>query len=237
MAIFFGGGGMRMAFAEAMQHSYDYYLWLNDDTILESNALNHLMETYQLLSKRGYQDSIVVGSVKDPKTGKYTYGGRIRSKRRFSNTFEAIEPDEEPKECDTMQGNVVLIPNAVVEKVGNLDIAFTHQRGDLDYGLRAHKLGCSIWVAPGYLGTCSQNNVSGSWVDTSLPIHKRLQKVFHVKGFPIREWTIYTKRHSGPFWFIYWTFPYIRAVIGYRNLSASPTFCEDGEQETSNSHF
>jgi GT2 family glycosyltransferase len=230
-------GAMRLAFSEALKDGYDYYLWLNDDTLLEPDALSNLHNTHQLLTKRGYPNSIVVGSVKDPATGKYTYGGRVRSKDRFSRTFEAVEPEQKPKECDTMHGNVVLIPHTVVEKVGNLDESFTHQRGDLDYGLRARKLGCSIWVAPGYLGTCSQNSVRGSWVDTSLPIHKRLQKVFQVKGFPIREWTIYTKRHSGPFWFIYWTFPYLRAVIGYRNLSVSPTFCEDVEQETSNSHL
>ena len=230
-------GGMHLAFAEAMKHGYDYYLWLNDDTILEPNAFTYLLETHQLLSKRGYTDSIVVGSVKDPVTGEYTYGGRVRSTRKFSHTFEAVKPSQESQECDTMQGNITLIPNLVAEKVGNLDTAFTHQRGDLDYGLRARKLGCSIWVAPGYLGTCSQNSVRGSWVDTSLPIHKRLQKAFQVKGFPIKEWTIFTKRHSGPFWFIYWTFPYLRAVIGYRNLSASPTFCDDVEQETSNSHL
>lgn len=229
-------GGMRLAFSEALKDGYDYYLWLNDDTLLEPDALSNLLNTHQLLIKRGYPNSIVVGSMKNPVTGKYSYGGRVRSKGRFSHTFENVEPEREPKECDTMQGNVVLIPHVVAEKVGNLDTAFTHQRGDLDYGLRAGKLGCSIWVAPGYLGTCSQNNVHGSWVDTSLPIHKRLQKVFQVKGFPIREWTTFTKRHSGPFWFIYWTFPYLRAVIGYRTLSASPTFCEDVEQENSNSH-
>ena len=230
-------GGMRLAFAEALKVNYEYYLWLNDDTLLEPDALPNLLNAHQLLTQRGYQNSIVVGSVKDPVTGKYTYGGRVRSKRRFSHTFENVEPAKEPKECETMQGNIVLIPHVVAEKVGNLDIAFTHQRGDLDYGLRARKLGCSIWVAPEYLGTCPQNSVRGSWVDTNLPIHKRWQKVFQVKGFPLREWTIFTKRHSGPFWFIYWTFPYIRAVIGYRNLSVSPTFCDDVEQEASNSHF
>lgn len=230
-------GGMRLAFSEALKDGYEYYLWLNDDTILEPDALSSLLETHEFLKKRDYLNSIVVGSVKDPVTGKYTYGGRVRSKRRFSHTFEAVEPSKEPKECDTMQGNIVLIPHAVAKKVGNLDTAFTHQRGDLDYGLRARKLGCSIWVAPEYLGTCSQNSVRGSWADTSLPIHKRLQKAFQVKGFPIREWTIFTKRHSGFFWFIYWTFPYLRAVIGYRNLSASPTFCEDVKQETFNSRF
>lgn len=123
-----------------------------------------------------------------------------------------------------MQGNIVLIPRSVVEIVGNLEPAFTHQRGDLDYGLRAKKLGCSIFVAPGYLGTCQQNSVDGSWLDMNLSWYQRFKKVLQIKAFPPKEWAIFTKRHSGKFWFFYWTFPYIRALIGYKNLNYSPTF-------------
>ena len=217
-------GGMHLAFAEAMKHDYEYYLWLNDDTILESDALEILLNTQLKLTSQGHNKSIIVGSVKDPESGKYSYGGRIRSRRKFSHTFEAVEPTDEPQECDTMQGNIVLIPRSVVEIVGNLEPAFTHQRGDLDYGLRARKLGCSIFVAPGYLGTCPQNLAIGSWVDMNLSPYQRLKKALQIKAFPAKEWAIFTRRHSGRFWFIYWTFPYIRALIGYKSLNYSPTF-------------
>ncbi|MEM7591334.1 MAG: glycosyltransferase family 2 protein [Cyanobacteria bacterium P01_A01_bin.83] len=222
-------GGMRLAFAEAIKHGYEHYLWLNDDTILEPNALDVLLNTHSLLVNQTQANSIVVGTVKSPVTNKYTYGGRVRSKKKFSHTFELVEPQETPQECDTMQGNIVLIPSSVAERVGNLEAAFTHQRGDLDYGLRAKKLGCSIFVAPGYLGYGTQNSVSGSWVDMNLSVYQRLKKALQIKAFPPKEWTIFTRRHSGYFWFIYWTFPYIRAVIGYRNLSASPSFHEKVE--------
>lgn len=208
-------GGMYLAFAEAMKYNYEYYLWLNDDTILEPNALQTLIETHSLLTKQGKDRSIIVGSSKDPITGNYSYGGRVRSQRKFSRTFEPVEPTQEPQECDTMHGNIVLIPRSVVEIVGNLESAFTHQRGDLDYGLRAKKLGCSIFVAPNYVGTCQPNSVSGSWIDMKLSLYQRLKKALQIKAFPPREWAIFTKRHSGKFWFIYWTFPYIRAAIGY----------------------
>ncbi|MGD1871905.1 MAG: glycosyltransferase family 2 protein [Mastigocoleus sp.] len=224
-------GGMRLAFAEALQNNHDYYLWLNDDSILEPDALSRLLETHRFLSQRDRSDSIIVGSVKDPKTGNHTYGGRVRSRRRFSHTFEAVIPQSEPIECDTMQGNIVLIPSSVAQKVGNVDESFVHTMGDLDYGLRAKAVNCSIWVAPSYLGNCSQNGVTGSWADKSLPVYKRLQKAFQVKNFPLKAWTTFTVRHSGPFWFIFWTFPYLRALIGYRNLSASPTFTSDSNPQ------
>ncbi|MCM0592911.1 MAG: glycosyltransferase family 2 protein [Gloeotrichia echinulata DEX184] len=220
-------GGMRLAFAEAMQRGYEYYLWLNDDTLIESDVIERLLAIHQDLSEHDHSNSIVVGSTKDPNTEKPTYGGAVRSKRWYSNKFEFLEPSEFLQECDTMYGNCVLIPDSVTKKVGNLDGAFIHSLGDLDYGLRARKLGCSIWIAPGYVGICSKNSIRNSWADTDLPLSERLKKVLHVKGFPLKPWTVFCSRHSGLFWFIYWFLPYIRAMIGYRDLATSPTFAED----------
>ena len=226
-------GGMRLAFSEALKDGYDYYLWLNDDTILAPNALPNLLNTHQCLAKGGHPNSVIVGSVRDPLTGQLTYGARVRSSRRWDRKLEPVEPGLEPIECDTMQGNCVLIPHSVAEKVGNIDAKFLHTLGDLDYGLRACQLGCSVWVAPGYVGTCSKNSVQGSWADPHLTPFNRLKKAFDIKGFPIRAWTAFLKRHSGPFWYIHWLRPYLRAVIGYRNLSTSSTFCEEIQQENS----
>lgn len=220
-------GGMRLAFAEAMQKGYEYYLWLNDDTLIESDVIERLLAIHRDLSERDRSNSIVVGSTKDPQTGKPTYGGSVKSKRWYSNKFEFLEPSGVLQECDTMYGNCVLIPDSVAKKAGNLDAAFIHSLGDLDYGLRARKLGCSIWVAPGYVGICSKNSIRNSWADSDLPLSERLKKVVQVKGFPLKPWTIFCQRHSGLFWFIYWFLPYIRAIIGYRNLETSPTFTEE----------
>jgi GT2 family glycosyltransferase len=41
----FWNGGMRIAFSEAMKDEPDYYLWLNDDTVLAPEALNTLLTT------------------------------------------------------------------------------------------------------------------------------------------------------------------------------------------------
>jgi GT2 family glycosyltransferase len=220
-------GGMRLAFAEAMQNGYKYYLWLNDDTLIEPKVIERLLAIHRDLSEHDHSNSIVIGSTKDPRTGKPTYGGSVRSKRWYSNKFEFLEPSGVLQECDTMYGNCVLIPDSVARKVGNLDAAFIHSLGDLDYGLRARKLGCSIWVAPGYVGICTKNSIRNSWADSDLPLSERLKKVVQIKGFPLKPWTIFCSRHSGLFWFIYWFLPYIRAIIGYKNLANSPTFTED----------
>jgi GT2 family glycosyltransferase len=225
----FWGGGMRLAFSEALKEVYEYYLWLNDDTLIDPQAINYLLNIHKDLTKRGYPNSIVVGSTQDPVTGKPTYGGAVRTKHWYSNKFEFLRPSQELQECDTMHGNCVLIPHSVAEKVGNIDVAFTHQRGDIDYGLRARKLGCSIWAAPGYVGVCSKNSIRGSWADTKLSLSERFQKVVGPKGFPFQEWTIFTKRHSGSFWFFYWLLPYVRAIIGYNDSRISSSFQEENK--------
>lgn len=224
-------GGMRLAFAEAIKNSYNYYLWLNDDTFLETDTLDKLLKIQLYLSEQNCENSIVVGTTQDPITGKPTYGGAIKSKKWYSNKFEFLQPTQFIQQCDAMFGNCVLIPHNVVAKVGNIDPAFIHSLGDLDYALRARKLGCSIWIAPGMVGTCSKNSIRNSWADTNLPLQQRLQKVLQIKGFPLKPWTTFCSRHSGPFWLIYWLLPYIRAIIGYKNLTASPTFAEEMTQQ------
>ncbi|AFY32530.1 glycosyltransferase family 2 protein [Calothrix sp. PCC 7507] len=226
-------GGMHLAFSEALKRNYDYYLWLNDDTILDANALSKLQTTHHQLVEKGYPNSIIVGSTRDAISGKPTYGGAVKSKIWYSNKYEFVQPSQELQECDTMYGNCVLIPNSVAEKVGNLDPAFIHTLGDLDYGLRARQLDCSVWIAPGYVGTCSKNSVRGSWVDTKLSVHERLNKILQIKGYPIRAWTVFVRRHSGNFWFLYWILPYLRAIIGYKNLNESPAFTEETQQQNS----
>jgi hypothetical protein len=69
--------------------------------------------------------------------------------------------------------------------------------------------------------------VTGSWIDPQLSIFQRLKNVVQVKNFPISPWTAFTKRHSGFFWFFFWCLPYIRAIIGYKDLDVSPSFAAD----------
>lgn len=223
----FWGGGMRRAFAEAMKHGYDYYLWLNDDTLLDEQAIDELLNIHHDLSERGHPDSIVVGSTRDSATGQPTYGGAVQSKLWYTKRFEFVEPGKTCQQCDSFFGNCVLIPSSVVDKVGNIDDAFIHTMGDIDYGLRARKLGCSVWSAPGFIGTCSRNSIAGSWADTQLSLSERLKKTLQPKAFPLKAWTVFCKRHSGVFWFVYWPLPYLRSVVGYRNLKKSPSFQQE----------
>lgn len=216
----FWNGGMRQAFAEALQSDYDYYLWVNDDTVLYPDALGKLLATYQRLKQQGEHRAIISGSTCDPNTGALTYGGVVRRSRWRPLKFDLVEPSERVQRCDTINGNCVLIPREVAQVVGNLDSAFSHYIGDWDYGLRARQEGCTVWVAPGYVGTCSSNDQPGKEANRSVSPSKQLQQMSQPKGLSVQkeilyslgEWKVFAQRHGGLLWPIYWLIPYRRLL-------------------------
>lgn len=205
--------GMRIAFRSAMDSRYDFYLWVNDDTRLDPDAISRLLSTYHNIAATHSSDSIVVGSIRDPETGELTYGGNLRAPGLHPLKFHRAPVSGTPTEVDTMNGNCVLIPDSVARLVGNIDPAFAHSFGDFDYGLRARRLGCAVWVAPGTLGVCSQNDAEGTWRDPQLPLSLRLRKMRGPKGIPFAEWKVFTRRHGGVLWPVFWASPYIKLFV------------------------
>ena len=55
----FWAGGMRLALGEALKGDYDYYVWLNDDTMLDPNAFKTLLGIHRDLSDRGYDEAML----------------------------------------------------------------------------------------------------------------------------------------------------------------------------------
>lgn len=215
----FWNGGMRLAFAEALKHNHDYFLWLNDDTHLYSNAISTLLNTAAELLSQGKTKFIVTGTTQDTESGVANYGGVRQIHRWHPFHFQIVEPSPTLQSCDTMNGNCVLIPKAVAERVGNLDAAFSHYAGDYDYGFRARKRGCTIWVAPEYVGRCT-SNPSHQRYSANMEMSERWKRVGQPKGLalsdttlhPFKEWTVFSMRHGGLFWFIYWLLPYRRLI-------------------------
>ena len=120
-----------------------------------------------------------------------------------------------------MKGNAVLLPMSVALEIGGLDAHFRHGMADFDYGLRATKAQIPVWLASGWVGTCAQNPVAGSFKDRSIPI--RARALLSQKGIPPREWLRLTYRHAGAGWPLYFASPYFRFASGVLlQWSASP---------------
>lgn len=209
----FWNGGMRLGMTEAMKFDPDFVLWLNDDTELEEGTLERLKAAYGAAAIRSDQ-VIIVGSIRDPLlANSVSYGGLYRAKPLQRTKWERLPVSAHVQECETMNGNCVLIPRAVLQTVGNLSQSFTHSMGDLDYGLRARALGVLIIVAPGTAGVCSRNSARGTFEDSAAPLAARWKHLVSIKGLPPGEWAIFTRRHAGQFWSIYWAWPYVRVLL------------------------
>jgi GT2 family glycosyltransferase/glycosyltransferase involved in cell wall biosynthesis len=213
----FWGGGMRLAFTRAVPTRPDYLLWLNDDVVLEPDALKRLLATYAALCAGRKPLSVVAGSTRDPQTGATTYGGVRRTSLMRRMAFAQVAPTDTPQSCDTMNGNVVLVPRSVYSVVGNIDATFTHAMGDLDYGLRARSAGCQVFLAPGYVGTCSVNPIADTFRDATLSRRERLGRAASPKELPFAEWATLCRRHGGPLWPVLALSPYVRMLAGRRS--------------------
>jgi len=220
----FWAGGMRRAMASAMVLDPDYYLWLNDDTMLDPNALIDLLEVaHEKAIEHPEQPAVVSGAVRDPHSGACTYGG-IESKSRWYPWYVNVEPTTAVRRIDTFNGNCVLIPREVVRRIGNIDAAYVHALGDWDYGLRARKAGCGNWLAAGTLGTCEGNDAVRQPLQ-SPSLRRQLKDATGPKRNPVGPWWTFTSRHCGPFWLSHFARPYasaaLRALAAKRGVSGA----------------
>jgi GT2 family glycosyltransferase len=209
----FWSGGMQKAWNHIAQRGgTDFVLWLNNDTVLERNAIAVLMATHDQVSEH-HKPAIVVGSACHPETGKLTYGGLTKASRWRPLAFAQIQPSQEAINCATMCGNCVLVPWRAFVDLGGIDGNFIHSMGDLDFGLRAVAGGYRIWVAPGFLSQCINDNVvSGTWLDPELPLSTRLMKLRGPKGLPSKAWSTFARRHARIIWPFYSAMPYVKVL-------------------------
>lgn len=206
----FWNGGMRVAFAHAYSTDPDLYLWLNDDVVLDDDVVSTLLATHHHLLERRPVACIVAGSTRDPDSGETTYGGVVRPSRTRPLHYQVVEPGGEPRRVETMNGNCVLVPREVAAAIGTLAEVYTHGMGDFDYGHRAQRAGCEVWIAPRTIGTCSRNPPPGP--EISLEEHRR-RVTSPTGGLPPREWATFARRWAGPLWPLYAISPYIRRFV------------------------
>lgn len=196
-------GGMRLAWKHALTEDPDYYMMVNDDTLLNSDALETLLKMVPDPDTR----VIAVAAICDPVNGEATYGGQLHS-------AGLIVPNGVMHACDTLNGNAVLVPRAVYHSIGMLHDAYSHAMGDLDYGNLARKNGILIYQSPHFLGTCPRNSNHNTWMDRSLSRSERFKRLLGKKGLPFNEWLIFNRRNAGSTWPWKTVSPYIRVMLG-----------------------
>lgn len=182
----FWSRGMYVAWKEAIKGNYDFYLWLNDDIELYPTFFDELMDCNNL----SRHHCIIVGLIKDIVTGNIIYGGTDKHGR-------LIQESNMPQPIINMNGNVVLVPRSVVDKIGIIDPVYWHDIGDVDYGLMAIKARIPVLstrkaVANGYSNGkfCRVRK----WGTT---LKKRFQKLYSPLGSHPKISFYFFKKHKG----------------------------------------
>lgn len=161
----FWNRGMYTAWtAAAKNKDYDFYLWLNDDTMIKNQGINQIIQC----SNTKHNQAIITGlisSIRDKKIT--TFGGRKNGIK--------VEKNGTMQSVDIMHGNMVLIPRYVFKIVGFNDPYYNHAYGDHDYSLTAHKRGIQIFTTNDFVGECEIDNKLPKSFDPSITLSKRLQ--------------------------------------------------------------
>jgi GT2 family glycosyltransferase len=198
--------GMRLAWETAAKNKeYDFYLWLNDDTQMDSFALSELLSCFYETRELESNESIIVGSCRnDLVSDNFSYGGRIND--------TPVIPNGSIQKCNYINGNLVLVPKAIFETIGNLSPHFTHAVGDNDYGLRALRAGFYCCTTRKYVATCRTNGLA-DWCNPQIPIIKRFENLYSPKGLNIREYIAFLKMHKKDRWLISTVKVYMKALF------------------------
>lgn len=200
-------GGMALAWSRAADTTADAFLWLNDDVVLLPGAL----ATLRRIAVE-HPDAVVVGSCRDPDSGKRTYGG-LRRLGLHPGKIYPVEPGVSTTSCDTFEGNIVWVPESTFVRIGPL-ARYRHAMGDIDYGYRVSEYGIPLLLAPGFLGECKSNSRRGTWEDRSLKVGERLKKLRSVKGLPAHDWWQFCRRNGGLGAPLYFVTPILRILSG-----------------------
>jgi GT2 family glycosyltransferase len=182
----FWNRGMHLAWSESARNDYDFYLWLNDDTILKNLAFDTLLKDSALFKN----EAIICGVCESAKTGEITYGGYRKVNHKI------ILPSGKPQVCSYFNGNIVLIPRTAYAILGNLDPVFHHSLGDYDYGLRADEQGIKAYITSESIGYCEKNELP-VWCNPNYSFLKRLNYFYSPLGAVPFQHFIFAKRHYG----------------------------------------
>jgi GT2 family glycosyltransferase len=189
----FWAGGMRNSWTQALTANADFYLLLNDDTLLAGNAISELLKYSAAGNDNSRTAAICIGSTVDQSTGEISYGGKkLRSKTRIHS--DVVYSNTEYLDCDLGNANIMLVPGEIVKKIGILSNSFTHSLADYDYTLRAKKAGFKVLVVPGILGHCVDDH-GNNWKSANVSLKERIRYLKSPKGLAYSEYLGFIREH------------------------------------------
>ena len=191
-------GGMAMAHRAARETNPDIILWMNDDVILDADALELGLATYDQLTQEHGRAPIVVGPMRGH-NGRITYSG-IEREGTGGFDFHMVVPDgTHPAPAQSICGNFVLVPPAAMEEVDPFDGTWIHRWMDFDFGFRCAEHGYPIYTTPRAIGRCDLSRPA--WRNPDATIAQGLKSLWRQRNSRMLTSAVrFYSRHAGPHW-------------------------------------
>ncbi len=180
-------GGNNVGIKYALEKNADYVFILNSDTKMTPNVLEELVGVMQGDARIGITGAKNLYMQNPAFTwGKYgvlNWGPMlVRTHGRFVLDY----PEASPKEVDWVIGNGCMMSRAALEKVGLFDEDFFQVNEDVDWCVRARKMGYRVV----YVDTAAIHHKGASSADLSKPI------VFSYGYFLGRNAILFARKHA-----------------------------------------
>lgn len=189
----FWAEGMREAWKLSEAYGiFDYYLLLNDDTTLYSNAIDELIKADKFSIEADGRSGIYVGSTCDPDTKEHTYGG-IKLNKWGKRAGVKLVPNGTYQRGELTNANILMVSKAVYQELGGFTDEYTHGIADFDYSLSAVKAGFPVWILPHYCGEC-KNDHGHSWLPQNSSLKQRIKYLYSPKGLAYKQQIHYIRK-------------------------------------------
>jgi len=196
-------GGNNVGIEYGLKQGFDYFLILNNDTIVDENIVEGFLEVFNSHPNAG-----VVGAkvylMDDPERFDHLGGNWNSKTNRFDMVAHHILDDhksfESPRELDYVVGAAIMIDRTVIEKIGPLDARFFLYVDETDFCYRAKNAGFSVISAPNakiwhkvsasFFGGKPHSNYFATrnrllWIENNLPRFQSYKKRAYLLGFGI----------------------------------------------------
>jgi GT2 family glycosyltransferase len=190
----FWAGAMRFAWESVKAESTDYYLLLNDDTLLYRGALNEMLYCSYIYEEKTGSSAVVIGSIQDPESKKVSYGGYQVRSRYQEKEKRVLSIDGEPQLCGYGNANALLVPRYVTDTLGFFDPYFTHKLADFDFTLVISKSGIPLVSTRIFIGSCV-NDHGANWLGPNYSLKQRLQYLYSNKHLAYYEYLYFIRKH------------------------------------------
>jgi hypothetical protein len=182
-------GGNNVGIRHALSRPTDYVFILNSDTKMTPGVLDELVRVMQSDLR------IAIAGAKNlymenpeftwGKYGVLSWGPMlVRTHGRFTRDYA----EDSPQDVDWVIGNGCMMSRAALEKVGLFDEEFFQVNEDVDWCLRARKLGYRVV----YVDTAAIHHKGASSADLSKPV------VFSYGYFLGRNAILFARKHASP---------------------------------------